>query len=83
MYQTLSLIAAGLIAATATTALASPGERERHGRYESESHEGYERSDRDRRRYRAERRKRHNARYDHRHDDDRYRRLRKHRRSDD
>lgn len=83
MKQILPLIAAGLIAATVTTAYASPGEREHHGRYVSESHEGCERSDRDHRRYRAERRERYSVRYEGRHDDDRDGRSGKQRRSHD
>ncbi len=83
MKKILSLIAVGVIAATATTALASPGEREQDGRCESESHESYERSDHDRRKYRHERRERHNARYERRLDDDSYGRSRKRSRSDD
>ena len=71
MKQVICLIAAGIVAGCATTAAASPGEREHHGRYENEHHERYERFHHDRRGYRHERRGRHDARDGRRHGHDR------------
>lgn len=60
MNRIASLLAAGLIAGTATVSLASSGEREGHHRYENGQHERYEHA---RGKHRHTRRKQQGSRY--------------------
>lgn len=75
------LLAAALIAGTATVSLASSGERERHHRYENGQHERYEHDEHARGKHRHTRSKQRSSRY--RRDVDHHGRRHHRRHSDD